>query len=103
MRSETLIPDRGEFVDALHLLCQGHVLVHLSHVLGGCVLDGRIVYHSYRTLLRFGLIREFDNPRGFPNTGYYRITERGREFAARALAAWHSRPVWQRLAMRLLG
>lgn len=103
MTTETLIPDRGEFVDALQLLSQGHVLVHLGNILGGCVVDGRIVYHSYRTLLRFGLIREFDNPNGFPSAGYYRITERGREFAARAFAAWRSRPVWQRLAMRLLG
>lgn len=103
MTTETIIPDRGEFVDALWLLCQGHVLVYIGNVVGGCVLDGGIVYRSYRTLLRYGLIYEFDNPKGLPNTSYYRITERGREFAQRVFAAWRSRPVWQRLAMRLLG
>ncbi len=103
MRTETIIPDRGEFVDALRLLCQGHVLVHVGNLVSGCVLDGSMVYRSHRTLLRYGLIREFDNPNGLPNTSYYRITERGREFADRVFAAWRRLPVWQRLAMRLLG
>ena len=103
MRTETIIPDRGEFVDALRLLRKGHVLVYVGDICGGCVLDGGMIYRSHRPLLRYGLIREFDNPNGLPNTSYYRITERGREFTARALAAWRSRPVWQRLAMRLLG
>ncbi|HNU11334.1 MAG TPA: hypothetical protein PKJ45_08210 [Rubrivivax sp.] len=103
MRPRTIIAHRGEFVDALHLLRKGHVLVRVSEAAGGCVLDGSPVYHSYPTLARYDLIREFDNPHGFANARYYRLTERGREFADRACKAWRRRPLWQRLAMRLTG
>ena len=103
MDDSTIIADRAEFVDALRLLTRGHVLVRASESAGGCVLDGAIVYHSYPTLKRYGLIDEFDNPQGFPNVSYYRLTPCGRDFAERALLAWRSRPVWQRLAVRLTG
>lgn len=103
MRPRTIIAHRGEFVDALHLLRKGHVLVRVSEAAGGCVLDDSPVYHSYPTLARYDLIREFDNPHGFANARYYRLTERGREFADRACKAWRRRPLWQRLAMRLTG
>ena len=98
-----IIADRAEFVDALHLLRKGHVLVRTGEAVGGCVLDGAIVYRSYPTLKQYGLIDEFDNPQGFPNASYYRLTPRGREFAERACSAWRSKPVWQRLAVRLTG
>ena len=71
MEDRTIIPHRGEFVDALRLLRKGHVLVRTSEAAGGCVLDGGIVYHSYPTLKRYGLIDEFDNPHGFPNASYW--------------------------------
>ena len=103
MEAHTIIPDRAEFVDALRLLHKGHVLVRTSESAGGCVLDGAIVYHSYPTLKQYGLIDEFDNPRGFPNASYYRLTPRGRDFAQRAVDAWRSKPVWQRLAVRFTG
>ena len=103
MEATAIIPDRAEFVDALHLLRKGHVLVRTSESAGGCVLDGAIVYHSYPTLKQYGLIDEFENPQGFPNASYYRLTPRGREFAERACTAWRSRPVWQRLAVRFTG
>lgn len=103
MTDDRIIPDRAEFVDALRLLRKGHVLVRTSETAGGCVLDGGIVYHSYETLKRYELISEFDNPQGFENASYYRITPRGRDFADRAVQAWHSRPVWQRLAVRFTG
>jgi hypothetical protein len=103
MDDPTIIPDRAEFVDALRLLKRGHVLVRTSEAAGGCVLDGAIVYHSYPTLKQYGLIDEFDNPHGFPNASYYRLTPRGRDFAERAVQAWRSKPVWQRLAVRFTG
>lgn len=103
MDTAPIIPDRGEFVDALRALCRGHVLVRTSESAGGCVLDGGIVYHSYPTLKRYGLIDEFDNPQGFENASYYRLTPQGREFATRAVQAWRSRPLWQRLAVRFTG
>ena len=103
MRSTPIIADRAEFVEALRLLRRGHILVRTSEAAGGCVLDGGIVYRSYDTLVRYGLIDEFDNPHGFPNASYYRITERGRDFADRAWESWRSRPLWQRLAVRLAG
>lgn len=103
MTERTIIADRAEFVDALRLLRNGHVLVKTSETAGGCVLDGGIVYHSYETLKQYELIKEFENPHGFPNASYYRLTPRGREFADRACDAWRSRPVWQRLAVRFTG
>ena len=103
MHSNPIIPDRAEFVEALRLLARGHILVRTSESAGGCVLDGGIVYHSYETLVRYGLIDEFDNPHGFANASYYRISDRGRDFADRAWASWRSRPLWQRLAVRLAG
>ena len=103
MQDLRIIPDRAEFVDALRLLRKGHVLVRTSEASGGCVLDGGIVYHSYETLKRYELISEYDNPQGFPNASYYRLTPRGRDFADRAVQAWRSRPVWQRLAVRFTG
>jgi hypothetical protein len=99
----TIIANRGEFVDALHALRKGHVLVRVSEAAGGCVLDGSPVYHSYPTLARYGLIDEFHNPHGFAQARYFRLSERGRAFADRACAAWRSRPLWQRLAVRLVG
>jgi len=103
MSSRRIIPDRAEFVDALRLLRRGHILVRASNEPGGCLLDGGIVYHSYPTLLQYGLIDEFRNPRGFPHARYYRISERGRDFADRACQAWQQRPLLQRVAVRLTG
>lgn len=103
MSSRRIIPDRAEFVDALRLLRRGHILVRASSEPGGCLLDGGIVYHSYPTLLQYGLIDEFRNPRGFPHARYYRISERGRDFADRACHAWQQRPLLQRVAVRLTG
>jgi len=104
MEADPIIADRGEFVDALHSLRQGHVLVRTGDGAGGgCVLDGSIVYHSYPTLKHYGLIDEFPNPQGFVNASYYRLTPRGRDFAERACSAWRRRPVWQRLAVRFTG
>jgi DNA-binding MarR family transcriptional regulator len=103
MEAQPIIADRAEFVDALRLLRRGHVLVKVSEAAGGCLLDGGRVFHSYDTLKRYGLIDEFDNPQGFRNASYYRLTPRGREFADRACSAWRRRPVWQRLAVRFTG
>jgi DNA-binding IclR family transcriptional regulator len=103
MSAAPIIADRGEFLDVLRALSRGHVLVQLSDAVRGCAIDGSMVYRSYETLQRYGLIREFDNPDGFPAVRYYRITERGREFAQRACAAWRAWPLLQRLATRLVG
>lgn len=101
--AQPLIAHRGEFIDVLRALSRGHVLVRVSEVSGHCAIDGEMVYHSYDTLERFGLISEFDNPEGFPAVRYYSLTEQGREFAQRAIDAWRSRPLTERLAVRLVG
>jgi DNA-binding MarR family transcriptional regulator len=98
-----IIANRGEFVDVLRALTRGRVLVRLGNMPGGCTIDGGMVYHSYDALRRYGLIDEYDNPDGFAAVQYYRLTERGREFAQHALAAWRRRPLLERLATRLLG
>ena len=64
MEAQPIIADRAEFVDALHLLRKGHVLVKVSEAAGGCVLDGGRVFHSYDTLKRYGLIDEFQGSGG---------------------------------------
>ena len=103
MQPQPIIADRAEFIDALSLLRRGHVLVRASDGAGGCLLDGGIVYHSWEPLSRFGLIDEFDNPDGFPHAQYYRLSDRGRDFADRACAKWRRRSLWQRLAVRFTG
>lgn len=103
MTQATIIPDRGEFIDALHALRRGRVLVRVSDFSGGCTLDGAPLYSAHRTLLDYGLIREFANPQGFGAVRYYRLSERGRDFAERACANWRQRPLLQRLAVRLAG
>ena len=101
--ASTIIPDRGEFIDALASLRRGHVLVQVSEVSGGCVLDGAPLYTAHRPLLAYGLLSEFINPAGFPHVHYYRLNERGRAFADRACQSWRRRPLLERLAVRLGG
>lgn len=101
--SPRIIPDRGEFIDALRVLRKGRVLVRVSEISGGCVLDGAPLYSAYRTLIEYDLVREFQNPQGFPSVRYYRLSERGREFADRACENWRQRTLLQRLAVRLAG
>ena len=103
MTTRAIIPNRGEFIDALHALRLGHVLVHVSDISGGCVLDGAPLYTAHRALLQYGLVSEFDNPQGFPSVQYYRLNERGRAFAERACHSWRRRPLLERLAVRLAG
>lgn len=98
-----IIPDRAEFIEALDSLRRGHVLVRTGDSALGCILDGAFVHHSFQTLLAYGLIAEYDNPFGFPGVEYYRITEQGRRFAARAWDHWRERPIWERLVVRLIG
>ncbi len=99
----SIIPDRAEFIDALRVLRRGHVLVRVHTGSGGCMIDGAPVYRSFDTLLDYGLIAEFENPAGFANVHYYRLTGTGREFAARACDAWRQRPLLERLAVRFAG
>lgn len=103
MERPTIIANRGEFVDALRALKRGHVLVQASESWGGCSIDGGAIGASFRTLADFALIDEYDNPHGFENIHYYRLNQRGREFAERAVQAWERRPLIERLAVRLLG
>lgn len=98
-----IIPDRAEFVDALGALRKGHVLIRVYDRPGGCLLDGCPVYWSFKTLLDYGLIDEYDNPDGFPTVQYYRITQRGRAFADQACSTWRRTPLLQRLALRVTG
>ena len=102
-RSAPIIPDRAEFIDALHLLSRGHVMVHVGDSAHGIAIDGGLVRHSAHTLKRYGLVDEFHNPEGFPGVRYYRIGARGRDFAVQAWAAWRRRKPWERAIVRLLG
>jgi hypothetical protein len=102
-RPRAIIADRGEFVDVLCALRRGHVLVQAGDHAGSWIVDGGRVFSSYDPLLRYELVREFDNPEGFEHVHYYRLTPRGRDFAERALAAWRRRPLLERLMVRLVG
>jgi hypothetical protein len=97
------IADRGEFVDALWALARGGVLVRVSDLAGGWVIDGRPVFTSQRTLLEWQLVDEYDNPEGFALARYFRLNRRGRDFAERAVTAWKEMPLGQRLLARLMG
>jgi len=103
MPADVIIPDRAEFIDALRQLRRGRVLVRAADTDARCLLDGCFVYTAYRTLARYRLIDEFENPQGFPNVHYYRLSPRGQEFADRACDTWRRRPLLQRLAVRLTG
>jgi len=98
-----IIADRGEFIEALQQLLLGHVLVRVSADSWGCQLNGAPLRRSFGTLLHYGLIAPFHNPRGFAGVGYYRITEAGRGFARQALDSWRGLPLWQRALVRLTG
>lgn len=102
-RSTHIIPDRGEFIDVLHALRRGHVLVHAGEFTGGWAVDGGAVYSSHETLVRYGLVQRFENPHGFEHAQYYRLTEQGRDFAERACSAWKRKPLLERMAVRLVG
>jgi hypothetical protein len=103
MEQPIIIANRGEFVDALRALKRGHVLVRASESWGGCSIDGGALGVSFRTLADYALIDEYPNPDGFEHVHYYRLNQRGREFAERAVQAWERRPLIERLATRLLG
>lgn len=103
MRAHPIIPDRGEFVDALRALRRGSVMVRLGDRPGACWIDGGPVWRSAPTLLRYGLVQRFDNPEGFEGAEYYRLSRAGRDFADRALSTWRQRPLLERLAVRLAG
>lgn len=103
MPAERIIPDRGEFIDALRALRRGHLMVKLADRPGACLIDGGIVYHSMPTLVRYGLVQRFDNPDGFPEVEYYRLSREGFAFAEKALGTWRRRPLLERLAVRLAG
>ncbi|GAB4041858.1 MAG: hypothetical protein Fur0014_13450 [Rubrivivax sp.] len=98
-----IIPDRAEFVEALRLLRRGHLMVHLGDGANTKAIGGGIVHHSAPALMQYGLVDEVDNPDGFPGVRYYRLSERGREFADRAWARWRSLPLLERAAVRLFG
>lgn len=101
---DTLIADRGEFIDALARLRRGQLLVHSADRSDErCLIEGQMLYTSWKPLSSFGLLDEL--PAG-PREGRmrcYKLSPRGREFADRACQAWKTRPLWQRLAMRLGG
>ncbi|HRC38318.1 MAG: hypothetical protein KBF65_19665 [Rubrivivax sp.] len=103
MPADTIIADRAEFIDALRQLRRGRVLVRAKDTDSRCLLDGSFVYTAYQPLARYRLIDEFENPQGFPNVHYYRLSQRGREFADRACETWRRRPLLHRLAVRLTG
>lgn len=100
---DPIIADRAEFAEALQRLRAGHILVRTGCGACSCVLDGAFVHHSFETLLEYELIESFDNRCGFPGVEYYRISARGREFGSRVWAQWRSRPVLERLVMRMTG
>ena len=103
MKAPPIIPDRGEFVDALRLLLKGHVLVQLGGLSSACVLNGHTLYSVQQTLIDYGLVDEFDNPDGFANVRYYRLSQAGEDFAERACECWRRQPWLKRMVVRLAG
>lgn len=100
---DVLIPDRGEFIDALQQLRRGRTLVRAPDDLKRCIVDGHMLYTVWEPLSNFGLLEEVRPPDALSKMHCYRLSARGREFAERACADWKRRPLLQRLAVRLTG
>lgn len=101
---DTLIADRGEFIDALARLRRGQLLVHSADRSDErCLIEGQMLYTSWKPLSSFGLLDELPASPREGRMRCYKLSPRGREFADRACKAWKQRPLWQRLAMRLGG
>ena len=100
---QPIIADRAEFVDALHLLRRGHLLVQSGEGTGSCVLGGAVVYHSVPTLLAYGLLDPVQERELPAQTRCYKLSPRGRHFADRAWTEWKRKPLLQRMAVRLMG
>ena len=100
---QPIIADRAEFVDALHLLRRGHLLVQCGEGTGSCVLGGATVYHSMPTLLAYGLLDPVHERPLAPHVRCYKLSPRGRHFADRAWTEWKRKPLLQRVAVRLMG
>jgi hypothetical protein len=99
---ESLIADRGEFIDALARLRRGQLLVHADDAADErCLIEGQLLYASWKPLSRYGLLDELPAQPRQGRMRCYRLSPRGRDFADRAVAAWKSQPLWRRLAMRL--
>lgn len=99
---ESLIADRGEFIDALARLRRGQLLVHSEDAEDDrCLIEGQLLYASWRPLSRFGLLDELPRQPRQGRIRCYRLSPRGRDFADRAVAEWKRQPLWRRLAMRL--
>ena len=100
--AEPLIADRGEFIDALARLRRGQVLVRSADAHDErCVIEGQMLYASWRPLSEFGLLDELPPHPRQGRMHCYRLSPRGRDFADRAVAEWKRQPLWRRLAMRL--
>jgi hypothetical protein len=100
---DVIIPDRAEFIDALHQLRRGRTLVRAPDDTQRCVLDGAVLYTAYAPLAAYGLLEEVRKPSEVSRLHCYRLSARGRAFADRACSEWKRRPLLQRLAVRLTG
>ena len=98
-----MVADRAEFIEVLRFLRNGHLLVQVHEMADGCRLAGAPVYRSFAPLRHYGLIREVDNPQGFPGIRYSRISERGVEAAERLQQWWRERSLLERVLVRLTG
>jgi hypothetical protein len=100
---DVIIPDRGEFIDALQRLRSGRLLARALDDERRCLLDGRMLHATYRPLSAYGLLEEVRRPSTLSGLHWYRLSPRGQAFAERACTEWRRRPLLQRLAMRLMG
>ena len=101
-RQDPVVADRGEFIDALARLRRGQVLVRPADAHDErCVIEGQMLYASWRPLSEFGLLDELPPQPRQGRMHCYRLSPRGRDFADRAVAEWKRQPLWRRLAMRL--
>jgi len=101
---EPLIADRGEFMDALARLRRGEVLVHAVEAGDQrCLIGGHLLYASWKPMCDFGLLEKLPRQPRQGRVDCYRLSAHGSAFADRAWTAWKQRPLWQRLAIRLVG
>lgn len=104
MKTPPIIADRGEFIDALRQLRRGQLLVHSDDGADErCVIEGTVLYTAYKPLQDYGLLDEVRPPGARDRMHCYRLSPRGRDFADQAWQQWKSRPLLERLAVRISG
>lgn len=97
------ITDRGELVDVLRAFLRGRYMIVINDMSGRAVIDGAVVHHSLRVLLKHYLVEPVHIVDAMPNVVYLRLSADGIDFARRAVHEWRQKSFLERRAIRCFG